>query len=698
MAFDPYSPCPCGSGKKFKWCCQPIYADIDRALRQHNEGQHEVALRIMGEVVAANPGNPEAHGRFAQLLYVNGKLDEAETALQKAFALNPNYPFGYYLRGLFRQNEGESVGALLLFRKAIECYDPQAHDMLAQVYLFICQNELKLNRPVAARAAMQLVSRYAPADQSVQRDFEAAFGEQSQQPLSARREYRFAVLPTSAPAARRQAWDRVLSKDPPQGRFSDAVRAFAQLTTEDATDHLAWYNLALAKAWLGDNVGALDALDRYVQIEEDEALAASAWSLGEVLRCGDGLENQADYVQHSFHCRIRDPQAVANLLNGWDQEKRMFGVQVNEETGVMMCCVLEPVAALTSQGTALQPAKLGAFMMMLQGLLQLWHTSGEALDRIVQEVQQKIGMALVETQRERLPVRLRDVLAEAVVIPVGVKEPEAFARKAAEGLQSYFEEKWIHRPLQSLRNIPPIDAAGQKTLRTKVLGVIQFLQECAALGGVQYDFDRLRRKLGLLEGKTADAGAAGPDFGALAAAELAALPTEGLSDDQLESAFQAALKLDAREVAGRFARLLVERPPRPEHPDRFPWFTHLVKLALENGDATAALNFVNEGESYDCTHNEGRRRNDYELRRGQILAKQGDDAAACEVFDRLIARIPDELRYRGSAAEAMLSIKKGAPALKFAEEGLAAARKQNNRDSEGHFLELVAAARRATGG
>jgi hypothetical protein len=52
-----------------------------------------------------------------------------------------------------------------------------------------------------------------------------------------------------------------------------------------------------------------------------------------------------------------------------------------------------------------QPAKLGAFLMLVQGLLQLWHTSGEALDRIVQEVQQKIGMALLETQREQLPVR-----------------------------------------------------------------------------------------------------------------------------------------------------------------------------------------------------------------------------------------------------------------------------------------------------
>ena len=41
MALDPYAPCPCGSGKKFKWCCQPVHFQIDRAFEMDREGQHE---------------------------------------------------------------------------------------------------------------------------------------------------------------------------------------------------------------------------------------------------------------------------------------------------------------------------------------------------------------------------------------------------------------------------------------------------------------------------------------------------------------------------------------------------------------------------------------------------------------------------------------------------------------------------------
>src|SRR5262249_18289562 len=101
-----------------------------------------------------------------------------------------------------------------------------------------------------------------------------------------------------------------------------------------------------------------------------------------------------------------------------------------------------------------------------------------------------------------------------------------------------------------------------------------------------------------------------------------------------------------------------------------------------------------EGEKDDCEHNEGRRRNDYELRRGQVHAKQGAFDQAQDVFDRLISRVPAEMKIRVSAAEALLSAKQAGRALQYAEAGLAEARKQNNRDFEGAFLELVDAAKR----
>ena len=261
MALDSYEPCTCGSGKKFKWCCQPIFAGINRAWDQEAAGQHEVALRLMEEVVREHEGNPEAWGQKARLLASQGKVEEAEKALQKAFDLNPNYPAGLLLRASIRFQEGEVPGALLLARRAAEAYDPNARSYLAEVYFIIFECEMRMNRPVAARAALRLVTRFAPAEEEVRKSFDALFGSEGRLPAAARRDYTFRS-PRNPTEAKRAAWDHALqSADSP--RLTDLVRMFEPLTKEDGNDAAAWFNLGLARAWLGDNPAALEALRRY---------------------------------------------------------------------------------------------------------------------------------------------------------------------------------------------------------------------------------------------------------------------------------------------------------------------------------------------------------------------------------------------------------------------------------------------------
>src|SRR5712692_5275733 len=176
MSTDLYAPCPCGSGKKFKWCCQPIHTEIDKAFRQHEAGQHEVALRTIEDVVTAHPTNPEAWGRKAQMLHLNGRAEEAEKALEEAFKLNKNYAFGFLLQGLFRQAEGEAVGAAMLFRKASELYAVDAGEQLSFLFEQIGNAELGRNHPVAARYALARLARIQPQNAQLQEAFQSIFG------------------------------------------------------------------------------------------------------------------------------------------------------------------------------------------------------------------------------------------------------------------------------------------------------------------------------------------------------------------------------------------------------------------------------------------------------------------------------------------------------------------------------------------
>src|SRR5205807_1484629 len=299
-------------------------------------------------------------------------LEDAEKALEKAFAISPDYAFGYLLRGTFRYNEGELPGALMLFRKAAERYDPEARDLLAQVYSMIGDAELKLNRPVAARAALQIAAHCQPSDQNLRDGIEQVFGAQSRLPASARQTYTFRSPAPTAPAARRAAWDRALT-GASSGRLADAAKAFDQLSKEDENDAAAWYNLGVARAWLGDNHGALEALGRYVTLEPDEKQAAAAWALAEVLRCAQGMEDEADYLEHSAVLQIRDPQPVFGLLQEWEQSRRLIGVQASEKDGVLSALVLEGAAGLIAPGSAGQAPRLASYLLLAGGMMRLWH-------------------------------------------------------------------------------------------------------------------------------------------------------------------------------------------------------------------------------------------------------------------------------------------------------------------------------------
>ena len=694
---DLYASCTCGSGKKFKWCCQPIQTEINHVFSLLEQGQAEAALRAINEVTARHATNPQVWGQKAQVQYLIGQHVEAEQTLDKAFELFPTYPFGFFLKASFRMNEGEVAGGLMLLRKAAEHYDPNATEMLAQIHVDIFNCEMKLNHPIAAHAALALAARFQPANEEIRKGMQSIFeGENPNLPASARASYHFKA-PASATQEIREAWEKML-KTPGGAKLTQAAERFEKLTQADENDASAWYNLALCKAWLGQNARAVEALDRYVALEPDEQQAAQAWTLAEILRLGQGMEDQADIVIHSIAFGLTDPQRFVANLEELQRDGRLTGTRVDEEQGVLSGVILEtPPPALTPELQAKQALRPAAYLVLMGNVARVWNTDRDLVQSVFSELQQKLGPVIAQPQTGREPAKFVDVLGEALRIPVRATTQEEVAARMREGFEHYYEDKWIHRPLKSLNGIPPVDAAGHGTLRKKLRGVIQFIRECAQMTKHVYDISRLERKLGLLDGAPAATTTDGTqklDFAVLSAAELAGLNTDSLSSAEIDQAFQTAQKLDARELAGKFAALLVQKPAYPERPDRFPLYQVLVNQATGQGNLDDALDYLNDGERDDCEHNEGKRRNEYELRRAQLHVKRGEHDDAERVYDSLIARVPTDLNYRVNAAETMLSARQGAKALKYAKDGQAAAVKAQNRDLEGHFRELADAAQR----
>jgi tetratricopeptide (TPR) repeat protein len=700
---DLYSPCPCGSGKKLKWCCHAIYQQLETIFRLDEEGQHESALKQMDELVAKNPGNAEVLGRKAQLLFVNDKTDAAEDLLTEALQVNPNYAFAYLLRGTFRQHEGELPGAVLLFRKAADLYDPEAREIRSEVFARIAGCELRLNHPVAARFAYEK-SLELHTVQELQEEFNSIFGEESNLPEAARHKY---DLREPGPGAEdtRVIWE-TLSTAVRTGKLGEAAPVAEKLATANPDNAAAQYDLALVRAWQGDNGKAVDALENYVRVEQDEKLAASGWKLAQTLTFARGMEDRSDYVQHTLLYQLRDPKFFFEFLDKLRDENRLVNVQISEDQTTLSGVLLEKSGAglVTGAGVPSAPAKLGAYLLFMGGIVRLWNTNPEAIEQIRQELGSRASGSMNEVKSPKAPATFSDVFTEALIFPVNATSKEAAIAMAREHIRKYFEEKWVTKPLKSLGGLSPDDAAQNPAGRKKLLGTLEFLDDCAHIAGNPYEFSHLREKFGfdgspkVAATKASSAGEAPVgDIESLDAAGLAALKTEELTVPQLDQAFRTAQKAGASDLVSQFARGLIGRTGPEAAASHFQAFNYLISQSLSAGKPEEALELIDAGEKADCEQNEGRRRNDFELRRGQVLAKLGDSEQARAVFERLLDRTPGELKYCGTATEAMLSAKQGKIALQFAERGLAKSREKNDRDSEQYFMELAAAARKQGG-
>src|SRR3954451_9494984 len=56
MAVDPYAMCPCGSGKKLKFCCTDLVGEIEKIHRMIEGEQPRAALRHVEQTLATHPG------------------------------------------------------------------------------------------------------------------------------------------------------------------------------------------------------------------------------------------------------------------------------------------------------------------------------------------------------------------------------------------------------------------------------------------------------------------------------------------------------------------------------------------------------------------------------------------------------------------------------------------------------------------
>ena len=151
---EPYAPCPCGSGKKYKFCCylkrdegrneegvssffekEPDYPDFNdnpevyqlfkEGLRLMNKTEFRAAIPHFQKAVAINPLIYSPANNLALCLFATGQLNEAIQVQSECLETNPlQNPFGLSNLTAFYYIKGDNLRARRFLKKAMNADIP----------------------------------------------------------------------------------------------------------------------------------------------------------------------------------------------------------------------------------------------------------------------------------------------------------------------------------------------------------------------------------------------------------------------------------------------------------------------------------------------------------------------------------------------------------------------------------------------
>ncbi|HEV2969574.1 MAG TPA: hypothetical protein VGY55_06255 [Pirellulales bacterium] len=308
MTIDPYSICPGGTGKKVKFCCSDLVADLDKIERMLEGDQRIACLDHITKLEAKCPQRACLMAVRSLLEISLDKPEEATATIAAFLAKYPDNPVALARSAVLKSRQGEPREAIVSLLRATEVSGEEIGTNIYQAITAVAINLEAMGYVISARALLLWQFRISRGED--QQPALALYQLQSDQrlPLLLREEPDLEPPPEGAP------WKfefDVAYKSAVQGRWSIAAEKFAALVPLAGQSPALWRNLSLLRGWLGDYPGMVEALRKLSTLEaqpddaiEAEALAQlidenSTTDAVEIVEVAYAVANQAD-VEERF--------------------------------------------------------------------------------------------------------------------------------------------------------------------------------------------------------------------------------------------------------------------------------------------------------------------------------------------------------------------------------------------------------------
>jgi len=505
MAVDLYSPCPCGSGKKLKFCCSDLAADIEKVHKMIAGRQPHAALKHVAQLLEQQPERASLLDLRVSIELSMHEFEAARQTIDAYLATHPQNATAHAQQAILIAATETGSLAVAPLQSALERLDDEMPLRVLESVGAVGQALLMEGQLVAARAHLLLYAAIAPREDNQGLELLLRMNLQSGMPLLVREYLLLQACPTDVPW---RAKFEEATGFAARGLWRRAELALSQLRNEAGAVPEVVYNLALTQGWLGEIEKFAAGLHEYARLEvsQDDATEAEALAqlidpqlkdpyletikqtyvledveaLGERLRTDKRVEDYPLEISEDDPEEMVRPRSTHVLL---DRPTPTTGVNIQRKEIPHVVAFLSVYGKRTDREALLEvTTDRGESLEIVESLLSA--IAGEGLGKPVDEevVAEKSISEESLSWRWRLPDDT----------PVELRR-----RLLSEERHDAILERWTAAPRAALNNKSPQEAAGDPELKVALLASALIIEQAAVDPGELPLFTKLRTQLGL---------------------------------------------------------------------------------------------------------------------------------------------------------------------------------------------------------
>ncbi len=596
MAVDPYAMCPCGSGKKLKFCCSDLVGEIEKIHRMIEGEQPRAALRHVEQTLTSHPGRASLLDLKATLEMSLGDLEAARATVKEFVAKNRDSATAHACEAILLAEDDKPREAVDSLQRALSLVEREMPLRVFEALGAVGGALLEAGHILGAQAHLWLHAALAPKDDLRSREVLAALNHYSGLPVILRDQLRFRPWPDNVPwKAEAEKATRLADN----GKWREAVEIIDQLGHKYGADPALLFNRALLGGWLADDRALVAGLHAFAQLDVPLDDAVEAEAVAQMLDA-DLKEQRLDATIQLF--AIKDLEELVAKLSS---DKRVQAIEV------------DPQAFAGSD----QPRPRNTFVLLdrpmpatgvgivrdavprLSGLLAVYGRQTDRSEILEASIDKGPSFdSSMATLKEIAGDTLGDVLEEKIVGSVSPTDqainwrwhppkdtpPETRRQLIEEERRAAIVERWPKLPQPSLQGKTAVEATSDPELRIPLLANLLILEQGGNSDRDVESIGELRRELKLPEPESivpSDQSISG-----LPLVRVSRLKIEDVSDDDIVLLYRRSILVGAHAATLRLAR---EAVARPSLADRIPPTDAYQRMIAAERDPDKAQVLIN---------------------------------------------------------------------------------------------------------